>query len=74
MQVQTNQKEIVLDHMVMNGSITSIEAFELYKITRISAVIHQLRHVDKIKIDMKREKQALATGKSKSFGVYTITH
>ena len=54
--IMKNQREIVLNHIVTNGSITSIEAFELYKITRISAVIFTLRHADKLKINMTRRK------------------
>lgn len=70
--VETSQTEIVLDHMLAHGSITSIEAFELYKITRISAVIYLLRHRDKLKINMTREPIPTASGKTKTFGVYTL--
>ena len=37
------QTEIVLNHIKQNGEITSLEAFELYQITRLSGRIHELR-------------------------------
>ena len=37
------QKEKVLHHMQENKKITSMEAFELYKITRLSSIINILR-------------------------------
>lgn len=67
-----NQREIILEHILNNGSITSIEAFQLYKITRISAVIYNLRHDEKLKINMKREKFASPEGRAKSFGIYSL--
>ena len=33
----------VLDHLREHGSITSMEAFELYGATRLSAIVFQLR-------------------------------
>ena len=39
----SGQKAIVLDHLINEGGITSIEAFERYKITRLAAVIHDLK-------------------------------
>lgn len=37
------QKQLVLDHLRNKGSISSMEAFELYDITRLAAVIFDLR-------------------------------
>ena len=37
------QTEIVLNRIKQNGEITSLEAFELYRITRLSGRIHDLR-------------------------------
>lgn len=37
------QNETILEHIKKNGSITSLEAFELYRITRLSGRIHDLR-------------------------------
>lgn len=39
----TNQKQEVLQHIKRYGSITSMEAFEKYGITRLSAIIYILR-------------------------------
>jgi biotin operon repressor len=44
------QEQIILDHLVKHNTITSIEAIRKYNITRISAVIYNLRrqgyHID----------------------------
>lgn len=66
-----SQRDIVLSHMIDYGSITSIEAFSDYKITRISAVIFDLKNKDKINILMNREKIDV-DGKRKWFGRYTL--
>lgn len=39
----TNQKQEVLRHIKRYGSITSMEAFKKYGITRLSAIIYILR-------------------------------
>lgn len=39
-----SQKYIVLKHLIEFGSITSFEAFAEYGITRLSAVIYNLRN------------------------------
>lgn len=38
-----SQEDIVLHHMKEYGSITSVQAFEKYSITRLAAVIFNLR-------------------------------
>lgn len=40
---RNSQKKIVLDHLLNNDSITSIEAIEKYRITRLSDRIFNLR-------------------------------
>lgn len=37
------QANMVLDHMINHGFITSMEAFGMYGITRLSARIYELR-------------------------------
>lgn len=37
------QTSVVLAHLQEHGSITSLEAFELYGVTRLSALIFNLR-------------------------------
>ena len=41
--MKISQKQKVLKHMKENGKITSLEAFEKYRITRLAAVICELR-------------------------------
>lgn len=41
--VKRDKTTDVLEHMQKNGSITSMEAFELYGATRLSAIIFNLR-------------------------------
>lgn len=38
-----NQRTMVLKHLREHGSITSMEAFQLYGITRLSSIIHHFR-------------------------------
>ena len=45
------QKQKVKNHMEKYGKITSMEAFRRYNITRISAIIYNLRHDDGLDID-----------------------
>lgn len=40
---KTNKTEKVLNHLKEYGSITSLEAIELYGVTRLSAIIFNLR-------------------------------
>lgn len=44
MGVIRNQREAVLNHLKKKGSITSMEAIEGYGATRLSSIIHDLRH------------------------------
>lgn len=40
---KTNKTEKVLNHLKENGAITSLEAIELYGVTRLAAIIFTLR-------------------------------
>lgn len=40
---KTNKTEKVLEHLRTHGTITSLEAIELYKATRLSDIIYRLR-------------------------------
>ena len=40
---KTSKKEKVLEHLKKNGSITSLEAIDLYGATRLCAIIFNLR-------------------------------
>ena len=48
------QRIKVWDHMKKHGSITTMEAYELYRITRLSGRIYDLRHGDGCIIDQER--------------------
>lgn len=39
-----SQSNVVIQHLLNHGSITSMEAFNNYGITRLSAIIFNLRH------------------------------
>ena len=41
-----SQTKLVLQHLIEHGNITSYEAIKLYGATRLSAIIHTLRHRD----------------------------
>ena len=42
--IKLSQKIAVFKHMQKHKSITSMEAFELFGATRLSAIIYDLRH------------------------------
>lgn len=41
--MKESQDKVLLDHLKRHGKITSMEAFELYGITRLSARIYELK-------------------------------
>jgi hypothetical protein len=43
MKNRDSQRKMVLNHLIENKSITSIEAINLYACTRLSAIIYNLR-------------------------------
>lgn len=45
------QRIKIYEHMKNHGSITTMEAYELYHITRLSGRIYDLRHRDGVLID-----------------------
>lgn len=64
------QAQIVQDHMEKHGSITSLEAFHLYDITRLSAAIYILRHSG---VDVGATREASnKSGRKKYFHRYYI--
>ena len=48
-----SQKQNVIDHLVKHGSITPLEALNLYGIFRLGAIIHTLRHSNGMHINTK---------------------
>ena len=41
---KNTQRSVILAHLQNHGSITSMEAFERYGATRLSAIIYDLKH------------------------------
>ena len=41
--MKTTQTDVILAHLKNYGTITSMEAFDLYGITRLAAIIYRLR-------------------------------
>lgn len=66
------QKDVVLRHMRDFGSITSIEAFSDYGITRLAAVIHNLRKDDHINISSEMCPTVNRYGDTVQFAKYRI--
>lgn len=68
---KTNKTKKVLEHLQINGSITSLEAIELYGATRLSAIIFNLRKrgYDIITEDMPFTDRF---GNKSSFGKYIL--
>lgn len=46
---EQSQRQAVLKHLMENGSITSLEAFRAYGITRLADIIYRLRKTYPIK-------------------------
>ena len=66
-----SQNQMVLSHMTKHKTITSIEAFELYGITRLSARIYDLRERGH-KIGMVWEESVNRYGTPVRYGKYFI--
>lgn len=60
----------VRNHLERMGTITSVEAWSLYGITRLSAVIHELRHKFGMDIKTKMKSGKDRYGQSSHYGVY----
>lgn len=52
-QSRTTKTRMIYHHLKKHGSITSIEAFEQYGATRLSAIIYELRHRERMDIESK---------------------
>jgi hypothetical protein len=66
-----NQKEEVLSHLLEFGSITSMQAIELYGITRLAAKIHELRE-DNYNITTKNQSFTNRYKNLSTYGIYTL--
>lgn len=66
------QKDRVLRHLRDYGHITSWESFVEYGITRLSAIIYNLKHLDGFEFDEKRQTRINRYGEKTSFKVYIL--
>lgn len=57
------QTQAIIDHLIKHGSITSMEAFELYGCTRLSAIIFNLRKIGYMIINKVHETENRFGGK-----------
>ncbi len=65
------QTEIILDHLLQHKSITSMEAFQNYGITRLSAAVFTLRKRG-YDIDTTMEHATNRYGKKVSYAKYIL--
>ncbi len=54
--MKKSQKQVVLDHLLEHGTITSWDAIQKYRITRLSEYIRSLRQEDGLNIESIPEK------------------
>lgn len=66
------QKDRVLRHLRDFGSITSWESFTEYGITRLSAIIYNLKHIDGYNFDEEWQTSINRYGEKTSFKKYIL--
>lgn len=66
----SSQKMAILKHLKKHGSITSMEAFKKYGVTRLSGIIYQLRDDNNIKTIMIETKNRY--GNRVNYGKYIL--
>ena len=66
-----SQHDIVLEHLKEHGSISSMEAFKKYYITRLAAVIFDLR-ADGYEIETDMVSKKRRNGDRVRYAVYTL--
>jgi hypothetical protein len=71
---KARQKSIVLAHLESNGSITPAEAWNTYGISRLSAVVWDLRHDDGVNIHTDIVHTHNRYGDACSHAVYRLVH
>ena len=67
-----SQLNLVLQHLKEHGSITSYEAFRLYGATRLSAIIHTLRHKEGYNIVSHYKRVKTRNGFQTNIAVYKL--
>lgn len=67
-----NQTQAIKNHLEKKGFITSMQAFELYGVTRLSAIIYVLRNKYGMDIDTQYNYGMNRYGNNIHYGVYTL--
>jgi len=67
---KTSKHKLVKQHLIINGSITSWDAIEKYGATRLSAIIYDLRHKEKMNITSERKDFTDRYNNTSSFATY----
>lgn len=67
-----NQTLAIKNHLEKKGFITSMQAFELYGVTRLSAIIYVLRNKYGMDIDTQYNYGMNRYGNNIHYGVYTL--
>lgn len=69
---KASQEDLIALHLIKNGSISSLEAIELYGITRLAGRIWKLRHERKWKIKSVPERGKNRYGKTVVYTRYFL--
>ena len=69
---ELSQKFDVLAHLQDKGNISSMEAIKLYGATRLSAIIHDLRHNDGYNIVTQMEEGKTRKGRTCHYARYFL--
>lgn len=69
---QNSQVNDVLKHLKAYGSITSIEAFEYYGITRLSGIIYRLRNERDLEIITENKTKKNRHGNICNYAIYHL--
>lgn len=70
--MRKRQTDAVLEHLKEKGSITSIEAFSLYGVTRLSAIIYILRNNENLTITSVRKVTKNRYGNNTAYAEYKL--
>lgn len=69
---KASQEDLIALHLIKHGSISSLEAIDLYGITRLAGRIWKLRHDRKWKINSVPEKGKNRYGKTVVYSRYFV--
>ncbi len=71
MKKRLSQTDKILEHLKVNGTITSWEAINLYRCTRLSAKIYDLRNLG-YNITTKMVTKKNSNGEYVTYGIYEL--